>query len=759
MHTLYDNIPLTLRQKHQWVCWALEEREGKPTKVPKTVELRNASATNPATWARFKDVVAAAEKHGIGIGFVFADDCAVTGLDLDHVLDVEGNLAAEYEWVVREAETYTEVSPSGDGLHLFFLNGKPRDAAKCRKGQPEGRVVEMYDHNRFFTVTGKVFTDSDGATHDVICSNPGVLAKVYETFIDDEQKSESPGQRYCNRANQTAVSLDDVQLLEKMFSAKNGNEAHRLWDGDVSGYGGDESAADLALCNQLAFWTGGDSSRMDALFRRSGLMRPKWDERRGEKTYGEMTIDRAISDAVSFYDPEYADVTVKPAEGCQDGSIETDDSVWDNPHLEWKKDKNGNVTGVAAPTVPALVWWMKTDPGLKGVRLEGMSQQVTLENGLPWNDAAKLWQTVDDDYLFARMQERYKFAGKAVVKSDKSVFMAFSIFSHDNRYDLLEETIGRLPEWDGVLRKDSLFIDFLGAENTEYTREVTALFLRAALARAFDPGCKYDYMVVLQGRQGIGKSTLLRKLALRDDFFADDIKNIGTKDAQELIQGRWIIEMAELAAFKGARLESLKSFITSQTDSYRVPYAKRPQQMPRRCVLAGTTNQHEYLEDPTGNRRFLPVICEGVRNRDVFANDTDEYLRLVWAEALVDYRANPSKSLVLPNSVLSEADEKREDATTEDPWIGLVTRFLDGRKEGECVCTMQILTEGIGVDRKDVKTQDNMRVSQIIRKHCTDWKKTPSNRVIIGYGSQRAFEKVKPEPVSAEGVQQCLPGV
>ena len=166
------------------------------------------------------------------------------------------------------------------------------------------------------------------------------------------------------------------------------------------------------------------------------------------------------------------------------------------------------------------------------------------------------------------------------------------------------------------------------------------------MTRAYEPGRKYDYMVVLQGPQGIGKSTLLRRLAMRDEFFVDDVKNIGSKDAQELIQGRWFVEFAELAAFKGKQVETLKSFITSQTDSYRVPYAKRPVQLPRRCVLVGTTNLGEYLEDPTGNRRFMPVRCDGKGWRDIFAADFPAYVEQVWAETLADYR--PARARTSP---------------------------------------------------------------------------------------------------------------
>lgn len=446
-----------------------------------------------------------------------------------------------------------------------------------------------------------------------------------------------------------------------------------------------------------------------------------------------------------------------------DGGVETisGTSIWSNPHLEFKFNKDGECVGLYAPTVPALAWWMQEDPGLAGVRLERMSQQVVVEDGLPWSTATKLWRPVDDDYLFARMQERYKFEGRSLVRSDKNVIAAFSIFSDGRSFDALTDMLDALPEWDGTSRKDQVLVECLGAEDSPYVRSVTALLLRAAVARAYQPGCKFDYMVVLQGPQGIGKSTLLRRLAMRDELFVDDVKNIGTKEAQELIQGRWFVELAELAAFKGRQVETLKSFITSQTDSYRVPYAKRPVQLPRRCVLVGTTNLGEYLEDPTGNRRFMPVCCGGGAARDIFAPDFSSYVQQVWAEALADYRANPSGGLVLPKSVEDEANTMREGATTEDPWVGLIGRYLLRKKQGEPVCTMQILVEAIQMPRECVKKANNMRVSSIISRRFPEWKRCPSNRVIEGYGSQRAFVRKTPEELEAErnGVQGRLPGV
>lgn len=175
-----QRVPEGLRQQPRWVCWRRVERDGRATKMPVCAATgKMASSTDPATWATFANACAAvARLRCSGVGFVFGPDRAFTGLDLDHVIS-GGVLAEEYRWVVDEAGTYCEVSPSGDGLHLIFAGGKPDGATRCRKGQPEGRVVEIYDHDRFFTVTGCVFEG-----HGTLSSNPDVVRRAYETWIE-----------------------------------------------------------------------------------------------------------------------------------------------------------------------------------------------------------------------------------------------------------------------------------------------------------------------------------------------------------------------------------------------------------------------------------------------------------------------------------------------------------------------------------------------------------------------------------------------
>ena len=295
------NTPSELIALPQWVCWRYETRGGKTTKAPIDAKsngrLTYAKSNDPATWASHAEAIKACERHPelAGIGFCFAPDDGLTGIDLDHVLDPDtGELKPEAaEILERFKDTYIEVSPSGTGLRLFVF-GKP-----ARSGKNVGRVkwCEVYSHpsSRYLTVTGNHWTGSATAVTEQQAALDWLHGRFLTASTGQESVASKPGPS-------VALTLDDAALLGKARAAKNGAEFAALWSGDTSGHGGDDSAADLALCSLLAFWTGNDADRIDRLFRQSGLFRPKWDSRRGEAgTYGSMTIDKAIASCRDTY--------------------------------------------------------------------------------------------------------------------------------------------------------------------------------------------------------------------------------------------------------------------------------------------------------------------------------------------------------------------------------------------------------------------------------------------------------------------------
>jgi len=277
--TPWDNVPEELKARRAWVCWRLETRDGKPTKVPKNPATgRNAKSNDPRTWSTFADAVAAAPGYD-GIGIMFAD--GLCGVDLDHCRDPQtGELQDWAAEVVAELDSYTEASPSGTGVHVLVFGDLPPGGR--RKG-----AVEVYGPGspRYFTVTGQHLP----GTPLTVNPRTDALASVHARHIGtDAPQADTP-----NKPTEP-LDLDDEELLAKARSARNGPDFARLWEG---GYPEDDSAGDLALCSHLAFWTGGDVARVDALFRRSGRMRKKWER----ADYRERTIGKALEGMTEFY--------------------------------------------------------------------------------------------------------------------------------------------------------------------------------------------------------------------------------------------------------------------------------------------------------------------------------------------------------------------------------------------------------------------------------------------------------------------------
>lgn len=289
-------IPAALRERSQWVCWRYITRGGKQTKCP--VSARGggrADSTDPATWASFDEVVAAWKAGGYaGIGYVFTADGPFTGIDLDGCIDDAGNIVSAAREIIDALNSYTEISPSGRGVKVFIAGRKP-DGIGCKSKAIAGfKESEVYDKDRFFTVTGQRVPDTPAEVEDRQAALDALCIRLWP-------KKRPP---HLNGTVASAgFSGDDEALIQRAGAAKNGDRFKRLWAGDTSLHADDHSGADQALCNLLAFWTGKDAARMDRLFRRSGLFREKWDEKRGEHTYGQKTIDCAIADCTETFSP------------------------------------------------------------------------------------------------------------------------------------------------------------------------------------------------------------------------------------------------------------------------------------------------------------------------------------------------------------------------------------------------------------------------------------------------------------------------
>jgi putative DNA primase/helicase len=278
-------IPKKLREIPNWVNWRREVRDGKAAKIPvKSKTGGNAKSNDPATWATFPEAVdywKAHKKKIAGIGFVLTDS-PYSGIDLDHCrYPRTGAIEAWAADIVAELNSYTEVTPSGTGLRILVRGSLP--PGRRREGN-----IEMYDTGRIFTVTGQHLKGTPTSIKD----RQKELKKLHSRIFGVKGQKPASSRKLRSEA-QKSPRLTDSDLIQKAMRARNGDEFSRLWSGDWSGYNS-QSEADFHLCSSLAFWTGKNPKRIDRLFRQSGLIRKKWDERRGDKTYGEITIQRAV---------------------------------------------------------------------------------------------------------------------------------------------------------------------------------------------------------------------------------------------------------------------------------------------------------------------------------------------------------------------------------------------------------------------------------------------------------------------------------
>lgn len=301
----FQDIPYELQKLNQWVLWSYEGRDGKFTKVPKQVDNKNASTIYRRTWSSFSAVRHVMEEYGFeGIGFVFSEEDDFIGIDLDKCVDEKGEISEFAKKVIDQLDSYTEFSPSGRGVHIIIKGSLPASFAKGKRNDALG--IEIYSQKRFFTFTGNRENENE-----ILERTDEINELIEEIFDFDEIQNEHDFEIDVDAeydANSTSA------IWERMFKSKRGEEIRKMFDGELI-INNDHSSTDLSMCNHLAFWCDKNYSLMDHMFRQTGLMRDKWDEHRGELTYGEMTIKDAIRNtAESIGSKKERTITIRESE-------------------------------------------------------------------------------------------------------------------------------------------------------------------------------------------------------------------------------------------------------------------------------------------------------------------------------------------------------------------------------------------------------------------------------------------------------------
>lgn len=414
-------------------------------------------------------------------------------------------------------------------------------------------------------------------------------------------------------------------------------------------------------------------------------------------------------------------------------------------------------TGKIEETIENVVIILENDTKLKELGRYNEFQDFPEKTGaLPWwkwDPFSKEWSDTDTKELMLYLEKFYDIRSERIIKCGRD------LVHMRRKFHPVRDYLNGL-EWDGIERLDTLLIDYMGAEDTVYTRAVTRKTLTAAVKRIYEPGCKMDYVLTLAGRQGLKKTSFFRNLVPDPSWFSDSLDTFQGKEAYEALQGSWILELAELSAAKRSDVERTKQFITKQDDKYRKAYAEKQGRYRRQCIFVATTNSADFLRDMTGNRRWWIVPCAGKGIKDA-AEDLPEERDQLFAEA--KYRYEQGETLYLPDEIEGMANEMQEEYTYRSVKYDQIAEFLElelpegwkdldvtarrmwldirdkpGVQKRDKVCLLEIWMEVFEGTRSNFPNTDQREIADILLK--IGWVKGKANRRFgKEYGQQRPY--------------------
>ncbi len=450
---------------------------------------------------------------------------------------------------------------------------------------------------------------------------------------------------------------------------------------------------------------------------------------------------------------------------AKERELQAADDFDDDNDVNWQTklelDKNGGIS----ESLTNFVTILRYDQRLHEIAYNEHSCGISIRDAelLPWDQLKPGWSDADLASLTAYLDRVYHIFSPSKLKN------ALLTITAERSFHPIKEYLEGLPAWDGKKRLETLLIDYLGAEDSSYVRAVTRKTLVAAVARVYEPGIKFDTVLVLSGPQGIGKSMFFAKLG--GSWFSDSltISDMRDKTGAEKLQGFWVMEIGEMNGIKKVEVETVKSFASRQDDKFRVAYGTVVESHPRQCVICGTSNSQHFLRDVTGNRRFWPVQVTGECSLHPWNMDKP-LLEQIWAEALTLY--NAGEELILKGNDAEMAAEKQQEALENDDREGLVREYLDkllpadwaklslsekrmylagdefttqnraGVAPRDKVCNLEIWAECFGREPANIRKQDSYELNAIMAK-LDGWKRYDGNKSgklsFKDYGSQIAY--------------------
>ena len=384
------------------------------------------------------------------------------------------------------------------------------------------------------------------------------------------------------------------------------------------------------------------------------------------------------------------------------------------------------------------------DPLLRGaIKFNVLTQRIDIVKPLGWNRESSTLTDTDMKYLLLYLEEEYG------IVNEKKIEHAVRIIANENRYHPIRDYLNGL-RWDGEYRIRYALAKFLGAPEDDYTCEALKLFMLGAICRVFEPGCKFDVMLCLVGGQGAGKSTFFRLMAVRDEWFTDDLRRLDDENVYRRLQGHWIIEMSEMLATANAKsIEEIKSFLSRQKETYKIPYETHPADRLRQCVFAGTTNRLDFLpRDRSGNRRFLPVGVDPDRAQTHILADeraSRAYIHQMWAEAMEIYRSG-NYALTFSPELQKELLDHQQSFMQEDTIQGMIVAFLEDYP-GDRVCSKLLWAEALNHPFEDPQDWQTRNICEIMNQgilngSISGWRAYKNGKRYKKYGTQKGWERI-----------------